>query len=298
MQKITPFLWFDNQTEEAVNFYISIFKDSRVVSIDRYPDEAPIEPMEGMQGKVLTEIFELAGARFMALDGGPIFRFTPAVSLFVNADSVAEIDQLWSRLSDGGSVLMPLQQYPFSEKFGWLNDKYGLSWQLNVGTRSPKITPFLMFVGDQHGKAEEAMRFYTSIFENSTIDSIERYGADEGGEPGKVKHARFRLNGQEFLAMESNLDHQFTFTEATSFYVDCDSQEEVDHFWNALSADPQSEQCGWLKDRYGVSWQIVPTILDKLLHDPNPEKAQSVMNAMLQMKKIDIKGLQAAYARA
>jgi predicted 3-demethylubiquinone-9 3-methyltransferase (glyoxalase superfamily) len=297
MQKITPFLWFDRQAEEAANFYTSLFDNSKIVSIDRYPDEAPAEVMKGMEGKVLTEIFELAGFRFMALDGGPAFKFTPAVSFFVNGDSAEEIDRLWARLSEGGSALMPLQQYPFSEKFGWIQDKYGLSWQLNVGARPQKITPFLMFVGEQHGKAEEAMNFYTSLFRNSGIESIARYGEGEDGQPGAVKHAVFRLNGQEFMAMESNLEHAFTFTEAISFYVDCESQDEVDYFWNRLSAVPEAEQCGWLKDKYGVSWQIVPTVLGQLMNDPDPEKSQRVMQAMLQMKKIDIAGLQEAYER-
>jgi predicted 3-demethylubiquinone-9 3-methyltransferase (glyoxalase superfamily) len=295
MQKITPFLWFDSQAEEAMNFYTSLFKDSRVVSLKRYPD-GPLEgPMAGMEGKVLTGVFELAGQRFMALDGGPHFRFTPAVSLFVNGATVEEIDAIWTRLADGGSVLMPLQQYPFSEKFGWVQDKYGLSWQLNVGARAQKITPFLMFVGEQHGKAEEAMNFYTSLFDNSAIEHIVRYGPGQEEEEGTVTHAVFRLNGQDFMAMDSNREHQFTFTEAISFYVECESQAEVDHFWYRLSTHPEAEQCGWLKDRYGLSWQIIPAALPELLNDPDPEKAQRVTEAMLQMKKIDVGALQAAY---
>jgi predicted 3-demethylubiquinone-9 3-methyltransferase (glyoxalase superfamily) len=142
MQKISPFLWFDHQAEEAVSFYTSLFDHSKVVSIDRYPDNPVDEHMKGMEGKVLTEIFELAKHRFMALNGGPIFKFTPSISFFVNGDSVEEVDQLWARLSDGGSILMPLQKYPFSEKYGWLADKYGLSWQLNVGARPQKSRPF------------------------------------------------------------------------------------------------------------------------------------------------------------
>jgi predicted 3-demethylubiquinone-9 3-methyltransferase (glyoxalase superfamily) len=142
------------------------------------------------------------------------------------------------------------------------------------------------------------MNFYTSLFSDSGIESIARYGADEGGAEGKVQQAVFRLNGQEFRAMESNLEHDFTFTEAISFYVECETQDEVDYFWNRLSAVPEAEQCGWLKDKYGVSWQIVPTALGQLMNDPDPEKSQRVMQAMLQMKKIDVKGLQQAYERA
>lgn len=294
MQKITPFLWFSTQAEEAMNFYTSIFPDSRVISIKRYPD-GPLEgPMAGMEGKVLTGIFELAGQRFMALDGGPTFKFTPAISLFVNCETAAEVDEMWGKLSGGGSVLMPLQQYPFSEKFGWLEDKYGLSWQLTLGAWAQKITPFLMFVGEQHGKAEEAMTFYTSLFDNSGIKQIERYGAGAAGQEGTVTHAVFNLNGQAFMAMDSNLEHAFTFTEAISFYVDCESQAEVDRLWDALSAHPEAEQCGWLKDRYGVSWQIIPAVVSEMMNEPDPEKAKRGMDAMLQMKKIDIRALQEA----
>lgn len=297
MQKIMPCLWFDTQTEDAMTLYSAGFPDSRINLIKRYPDGIEEGPMAGMGGKVLTAIFELAGQPFMALDGGPQFKFTPAVSLFVNAASADELDRLWNKLVDGASVLMPLQAYPFSEKFGWLVDKFGLSWQINLGRRAQKITPFLTFVGAQHGKAEEAIHFYTSLFKNSRIEKIERYGAgEEGGTEGTVKHAVFQLDGNDFMASESSYAHDFTFNEAISFYVECQTQEEVDHLWNNLSAYPEAEQCGWLKDKYGVSWQIVPKQLGELLEDPDPEKSGRVMQAMLQMKKLDIAGLQRAHA--
>src|SRR5690349_21905435 len=213
MQKITPFLWFDTQAEDAMKFYTSCFNNSKIVSINRYPEGPLDDPMKGMEGKVITGVFELAGQQFMALDGGPAFKFTPAISFFVNCETEEEVDHLWEKLSDGGMALMPLQKYPFSEKFGWIMDRYGLTWQVNLGARSQKITPFLMFVGKQHGNAEEAMNFYTSLFKNSSVERVERYGAGEDGENGTVKHAVFRLNGQEFMAIDSNAAHPFTFTE-------------------------------------------------------------------------------------
>lgn len=292
MQKITPYLWFDTQAEEAMTFYTSVFDNAKIVSIHRYPYGPLDGPMKGMEGKVINGVFELAGQRFMALDGGPAFKFTPAISFFVNCESEGELDRVWGKLSEGGAVLMPLQKYPFSEKFGWLEDRYGFSWQLNIGARPQKITPFLMFVGEQHGKAEEAMKFYTSLFANSGIEHIMRYNA---GDAGTVKHAVFRLSGQEFMAMESNRGHSFTFTEATSLFVECESQEEVDHFWYQLSADPNAEQCGWIKDKYGVSWQIVPTAVLELLRDSDPVRSRSVFDAVLQMKKIDIAALKQVY---
>lgn len=296
MQKITPFLWFDSHAEQAMQQYVTSFAPAQIRSIQRYPD-GPLEgPMAGKEGKVLTGVFELAGQQFMALDGGPTFKFTPAISFFVNCASAEEGDQLWAKLGDGGSTLMPYQAYPFSPKFGWLADAYGLSWQINLGERRQKITPMLMFVGAQHGKAEEALKFYLSLFPDSHLETLTYYEAADMGAAGSVKHALFKLAGQEFMAMDSNAEHNFGFTEALSLYVDCDSQAEVDHLWSALSADPAAEQCGWLKDKYGVSWQIVPSALARLMSDPDPEKSGRVMQAMLQMKKIDIVALERAYA--
>jgi predicted 3-demethylubiquinone-9 3-methyltransferase (glyoxalase superfamily) len=298
-QKITPYLWFHNQAEEAMNFYTSLFSDARIVEINRYPGGYEEGPLAGMEGKVIHGLFELAGYQFMALDGGPLFNFTPAISFFVNCEAEAEVDGLWNALAAGGEALMPLQAYPFSPRFGWIQDRYGLSWQLNMGESDAKITPFLLFVGPQHGRAEAAINDYTALFENSGIDRLMRYEAGEpGGVAGAIKHAAFTLNGQSFLAMDSGLEHAFTFNEAVSLYVNCDTQEEVDYLWQALSADPEAEQCGWLKDRYGVSWQIIPAILGELMNDPDPEKSRRVTDAMLQMKKIEIEGLKEAYERS
>jgi predicted 3-demethylubiquinone-9 3-methyltransferase (glyoxalase superfamily) len=305
MQKIVPCLWFDNNAEEAMNFYISVFAQfqaapdsSKIVSITRYPDEAPAEVMKGMEGKVLTGIFELAGYRFMALDGGPIFTFTPAISFFVRCHSTDEVDRYWASLSGGGNVLMPLDSYPFSEKYGWIQDRYGVSWQviLAEGAVEQTIVPSLVFVGDQAGKAEEAINFYAGVFGNAAVGDIERFGTNqEPDREGTVAYADFRLEGQPFAAMDSARLHDFTFNEAISFYVECATQAEVDTLWEPLSAVPESEQCGWLKDKYGVSWQIIPKRLGELMTDPDPEKSGRVLDAMLQMKKIDVAQLEAAY---
>lgn len=282
MQKITPFLWFDDQAEEAINFYVSIFKNSKVVNANRAPD-----------GKLFTATFQLEGQEFMALNGGPQFKFTPAVSFFVTCETAGEVDELWQKLSESGSVLMPLDTYPFSEKFGWLEDKYGLSWQLNVGSFPQKITPFFMYVGD-HGQAEEAIQLYTSLFADSRIINIERYGDGEDGVVGTVKQATFTLNGQLFMAIDGGADHSFTFTEANSFFVNCESQAEVDELWQKFTAEGEESMCGWLKDKFGVSWQIIPTTLMEMLGDEDPEKAKRVMDAMLQMQKIDTQKLEEA----
>jgi predicted 3-demethylubiquinone-9 3-methyltransferase (glyoxalase superfamily) len=289
MQKITPFLWFDTQAEEAAKFYTSLFDNSKIGSVRRYGDAGP-----GPKGSVMTLTFQLAGLRIMALNGGPQFAFTPAISLFVTCKTEKEIDALWKKLSERGKVFMELQKYPFSEKFGWVGDRFGLTWQLNLAGRETKITPFFMFVGQQHGKTEEAMRYWSTLFTGSRIDQIERYGAGREEPEGTVMHARFSLAGQEFMAMDSNREHSFTFTPAISMYVDCKTQEEVDELWEKLSAGGKKGQCGWLEDRYGVSWQIVPSALVELLGDKDPARSAKVMQAMLKMTKLDIKELQKA----
>jgi predicted 3-demethylubiquinone-9 3-methyltransferase (glyoxalase superfamily) len=152
-----------------------------------------------------------------------------------------------------------------------------------------KITPFLWF----NDQAEEAMNFYTAIFKNSKISSVSRYGEGGPGPQGSVMTATFELDGQEFMAL--NGGPLFTFTEAISFFVNCETQAEVDELWGKLTEGGEESQCGWLKDKFGLSWQIVPSVLGELLNDPDAEKAGRVMNAMLQMKKIDIAGLRAAY---
>lgn len=294
MQKIIPHLWFDNQAEEAAHFYASIFQHSKMGNTTHY-GEAGAEASGRQKGTVMTVTFELEGQQFIALNGGPHFHFSPAMSFSVNCQTQEEIDQLWEKLSTGGKVLMELAAYPFSEKYGWLEDKYGVSWQLNLAGGRQKITPSFLFVGEQYGKAEEAIRFYVSLFKHSSVIRMERDAASKQGVEGTVKHATFSLNGQEFIAMESNGEHLFTFTPAISLFVNCETQEEIDELWEKLSAGGEEVACGWLKDKYGVSWQIVPTVLGEMLHGPDSQRSEKVMRTLLQMKKLDIKTLQQAY---
>lgn len=296
LQKITPFLWFDTQAEEAANFYTSTFKNSKIKLITHYgPEGAKASGRE--EGSVMTVVFNLEDQEFIALNGGPVFEITPAISFYVNCETEQEIDTLWEKLSEGGTVLMQLNKYPFSEKFGWLKDKFGVTWQLMIGEGMQKITPFLMFGGEQSGKAEEAINFYVSLFPNSGIIHLERYESTEDEIEGSIKYARFSLDEQEFLVMDSIKEHTFTFTPALSLVINCESQEEVDHFWDKLTqgGDERAQQCGWLKDKYGVSWQIVPLEIEEMISDTDPEKSRRVMQAMLQMKKLDINALRDAY---
>lgn len=296
MQKMVPFLWYNEDAEEAVSRYTSIFKNSRIGKLVRY-NEAGAKAAGRPEGSVMTAVFELDGKEFAAINGGPVFKFTPATSLYVSCESEEEINRVYEELSPGGSTLMPFQKYPFSEKYCWITDKFGLSWQLNLEQREQKITPALLFLNKQAGRAEEAINLYLSIFDNSSIKYIARYEAGEEGIEGRIKHATFTLNGQDLIAMDSHTNGDFTFNEAFSFVINCDTQEELDYFWERLSegGNEKAQQCGWLKDKFGVSWQIVPAILPKLLAGDDAEKSQRVMQAMMQMQKLDIARLQNAY---
>lgn len=291
MQKITPHLWFDKEAKEAAKLYTSLFENSEI------KNSITLHDTPSGDADVITIM--LAGQEFMLLNGGPFFKFNPSVSFLVACKTKDEVDKLWQELSKSGSVLMELGEYPFSEKYGWLQDKYGLPWQIMfMGDREikEKFTPTLMFVGDQCGKAEEAINMYSSIFHDAKVGDIMRYGkGEEPDKEGTVRHAAFTLEGQSFAAMDSARKHDFRFNEAISFMVNCDTQEEIDYYWERLSADPKAEQCGWLKDKYTLSWQIVPTIMNKMLDDRDPEKLARVTQAFLQMKKFDIEKLKQAY---
>ncbi|HEX6263411.1 MAG TPA: VOC family protein [Actinomycetota bacterium] len=289
MQKITPHLWYDREAQEAAELYSSILPDSRVTNVTTIHDTPT--------GDTDIVSFELMGQPFMAISAGPLFRFTPAVSFLISCGTKEEVDAIWERLSERGTALMPLDSYPFSDRYGWTEDRYGLSWQVMLADEEPaqRITPTLMFVNEVSGKAEEAIAFYASVFPDSRVGPILRYGADEApDEEGTIKHAAFRLAGQEFAAMDSALGNS-GFNEAISFLVSCGTQEEIDDYWDSLSAVPQAEQCGWLKDRYGLSWQVVPSAMDEMMATGTEDQIARVTQAFLQMKKFDLAELQRAY---
>jgi predicted 3-demethylubiquinone-9 3-methyltransferase (glyoxalase superfamily) len=305
MQKITPHLWFDREAKEATEFYASIFPDSQVINTTTLHNTP--------SGDADVVSFELWGQKFMAISAGPLFKFNPSVSFIVNFDPLLfdrssspekdareKIDRVWEKLSEGGTVLMPIDKYPFSERYGWIQDKYGLSWQLILtnpeGEPRPAILPSLMFVGDNAGRAEEAINFYLSVFKDSKMGLVYRYGPNqEPDKEGTIMFADFMLENYWFAAMDSAHEHNFTFNEAVSFMVYCDTQKEIDYYWEKLSAVPEAEQCGWLKDKYGLSWQIVPTAMDEMMKDKDEKKIARVTEAFLKMKKFDIAELKKAY---
>ena len=291
MPKITPHLWYDTQAVEAAEFYSKTFPDSKINKVTTLRNTP--------SGDTDLVSFELFAQPFMAISAGPLFTFNPSVSFLVSCEEADEVDAHWSKLSDGGTALMELDSYPFSKRYGWTTDRYGLSWQLMLaeeGMPGQRITPTLMFVGDVCGKTEEAINLYTTVFPHSGTGNIMRYGTgEEPDREGTIRFAGFALDGFQFAAMDSAREHNFAFNEAISFIVSCKSQDEIDHYWR-LSAVPESEQCGWLKDAYGLSWQVTPTAMDEMLSNGTPEQVARVTKEFLAMKKFDIAELERAYA--
>lgn len=269
---IYPCLWFDGKAKEAADFYCSVFPETHITTENQ-----------------LVVTIEALGQKMMFLNGGPHFTINPSISFFITFETTEEVDETWEKLVQEGLVMMPLDKYDWSEKYGWVQDKFGVSWQLSAGkpeSVGQKLTASLMFTRNYAGKAEQAIQYYTSMFKDSSVIGILRYSATDPDVEGTVKHAQFILGKQVFMAMDSSLSHVFNFNEAISLVVDCDTQEEIDYYWDKLSAVPEAEQCGWLKDKFGISWQIVPTILGKLMSDPT--RSERVVNAFLKMKKFDI----------
>lgn len=291
---IAPCLWFDDQAEAAAALYVSAFPDAQLRGTAHYPSSAP-NPSGRPPGSVLTVDFTVAGQRFTALNGGPAFALNPSISFFVFLPSPGDVDRLYGVLHDGGQALMPLDAYPWSDRYAWVADRFGVTWQLMAvpGIERATIAPCLMFTGEQHGRAREAMEHYLSAFPGSSVEFTDSYSADEGAE-GTVKHARFALSGQPMAAMDSNYEHGFSFNEGVSLQVLCADQGQIDHYWRALSDGGEQGPCGWLKDRFGVSWQVVPEAIDEWMNHPDPAARERAFQAMLTMGKLDIEGLRRA----
>lgn len=301
MSTITPHLWFDTQAREAAEFYADVFPESSVENVTTLHDTP--------SGDCDVVSFRVWGQEFMAISAGPIFTINPSISFMVNFDPSREpdaaelLDRVWDRLIDGGTALMPLGEYPFSKHYGWVQDRFGVSWQLILtnpdGDPRPPIVPSLMFVGDVVGKAEEATDFYISLFDDAARGQIARY--PEGSTPdapGTVMFCDLRIGDTWLAAMDSAHDHKFAFNEAVSLLVRCADQAEIDRYWDALSAVPEAEQCGWLKDRFGVSWQITSAEMDDMLGKGTPEQIARVTQAFMPMKKFDVAALRRAYEGA
>jgi predicted 3-demethylubiquinone-9 3-methyltransferase (glyoxalase superfamily) len=272
-EKNTPCLWYDGQAKEAAALYCSVFANAKITG----------------QSPIVTAI-DINGQNFTLLDGGPMYQPNPSISFYYICEDEKELDRIWNAFTKEGTVMMGLDKYPWSEKYGWVADKFGISWQLSLGKLSDvgqKITPCFLFAGKQYGRVDEAIEHYSSLFKDFIVDGVLRYGANEApDEEGKVKHAQVGFNGQKFMLMESAHQHNFTFSEGISLTIHCSTQEEIDYYWERLTESGTESMCGWLKDKFGVSWQIIPIVLNTIMSDP--AKAGKAAKAFMSMRKLNI----------
>ncbi len=274
-KNIYPCLWFNDNAQEAADFYCNTFNNTKIVSKND-----------------MVVIFEIEGLQLMGLNGGPMYSINPSISLFVTCETTVEIELLWQKLIQNGKVMMALDSYPWCEKYGWLEDQFGMTWQLFLGSLpkdGQKIIPNMLFVGNQYGNATAAINHYSDIFIDSKAYRIEKYAANEVQAEGNLKFGHFALLDQHFSAMDGFGGHEFEFNEAVSFVVSCKNQAEIDYYWSKLFQGGSEGQCGWLKDKFGVSWQIVPEILSQLMSEKASRK--NLIQAFMKMKKFDIQTL-------
>ncbi len=282
---IFPCLWFNGDGKEAADFYCEIFNG-------KITADTPV---------VLN--IKLFGQKLMFLNAGPQFEKHASISFTILCESEDEVQQYWNNLIKNGIILMDLAEYPWSKKYGWVRDQFGVTWQIYLGESKgdQRIIPTLMFIHQNNGQAKKAIEFYTSIFPNSKVGGILKYGEGVGNENHEIseniQHADFEIDHYTMFCMDNSHDHQFDFNEGISMVVMTDDQIQTDHLWNSLLLDGGRESmCGWLKDQFGVSWQIVPKRLLELMNDfDQPQKAQKVVEAMMGMQKIVIADLEHAY---
>ncbi|RYD69598.1 MAG: VOC family protein, partial [Sphingobacteriales bacterium] len=220
MNTIYPCIWFNDNAIEAAEFYSTVFEDVKI------HDCTPM---------VVT--FYIKGTQFMALNGGPMFKPNPSISFFTVCKTEEEIDNAWDKLKEGGEILMPLDTYAWSARYGFIQDKYGVTWQLSLARENeePAVFPSMMFTGAENGNAFKAINFYTSLFENSKVEVIAEYEQGEQDTTGNIKYGQFNLEGFKVAVMDSSMPHHFGFNEGVSFVVNCHTQEEIDFFWLNLS---------------------------------------------------------------
>ncbi|WP_156887595.1 VOC family protein [Propionicicella superfundia] len=293
MQRITPNLWFNGNAAEAADFYARVLPRTTVTHTDYYPTDGLPDFQRDMAGKELVVEFEVDGYRFLGINAGPEFPINPSLSFMLNFDPSVDaaardrLDEVWAALSEDGTVLMPLGAYDFSPRYGWLQDRYGTPWQLMLtdpaGEPRPFVIPCLLFGGAAQNRAGEAVEYYTSVFPGSRVGTLVPYPEDTGpAATGSVMFADIELAGQWLALMDSVVEQDYSFTPGVSLMIACADQAEIDHFWDALSAVPEAEQCGWCADRFGVSWQVVPGNWNEYMERPG------AYQKMLQMKKIDL----------
>lgn len=300
MQKIIPSIWCAGTADDMAAFYAATLPDTRIVHNDRYPMEGLLDFQRDMAGKTITVDLSIGGFRLNLLNAGDEFAPNPSISFMVDFDPAAydgehaaraALDHAWIGLAESGKILIPLGEYPYSPRYGWVQDRFGVSWQLMLAPdgspRRPPVVPSLMFSGPNQNRAAEALAAYVDIF-GGEIGTSAPYAEQTGpATAGALMFGDAELAGQWFAAMDSGTEQDYTFTEGVSLIVNCADQDEIDRLWGALSQHPDAEQCGWCRDAFGVSWQVVPENMGELL------KAPGAFPAMLQMKKIVIADLHA-----
>lgn len=292
MQRIVPNIWFNQNAAEAAAYYAEIFPGGRVTGTQYYPTQGLPDFQAEMAGKVLTVDFEVGGSRIIGINAGPEFPVNPSISFMLNFDPSMDpqardhLDELWEKLADGGQVLMPLTDYPFSPRYGWVADRYGVTWQLILtnpeGEPRPFVIPSLMFGQAAQNKAGEALEFYAEVFAGQVGMTAPYPTATGPAAAGSLMFGEVELFGQWLTAMDSAVEQDFSFTCGVSLMVLCADQAELDRYWERLSAVPEAEICGWCADRFGVSWQLVPADLDALMAKPG------AYEKLMAMTKIDI----------
>lgn len=293
MQKITPFLWFEKDMKAVTDFYLSVFPGSTTSYVGSLSDTP--------SGNVDMATLTIYGKELSLMTAGPYLPFNPSVSFNISCESEEEVRALFLKLNQGGTVLMELGDYPFAKTYAWVADKYGVSWQLmfSEGQQSDqRVTPSFMFVGEVWGRAEEALQFYTKIFKNSRVDY--KMPHDATTEPREsantVRYASFVLEGERFSIMDGKKESPFSLSQAISYMVNCETQEEIDYYWAALTEGGKEVQCGWLNDKFGMPWQIVPTAMGRMISTGTKEQIMRVTAAFMKMKKFDIATLERAFA--
>jgi len=297
MLPIKPHIWFDNQAKEAAEFYTSLMPDSSITYANTL--HMPFGDCDVVD-------FVFAGQSFLGINGGPGLKVNPSISFMINfdpsrdPDAAKRIDEVWNKLTQNGNILMPLDKYPFSERYGWVADKYGVSWQLILtkpaGEERPVIVPSIMYTGSVSGRAEEAIDFYCTIFKDAKRGTTARYPAGMAPDKeGSLMFADFYIDSTWLAAMDSARNHDFAFNDALSLLIPCETQEEIDYFWSALTADGQPGQCGWLKDKFGVSWQVASTVMFEAMKNGSQEQIDRITQAFMTMQKVDVATLKQAY---
>ena len=290
MQKLLPTIWFNGTAPEAADFYCQTFTSAQILSSSNYPSEGlPAGQEELAQQPMLIEL-EIDGFRIQLLNADDHFSPNPSISFMVNfnpadhADPRAAIDELWAKLSQDGTVLMPLESYDFSDYYGWCADRYGVSWQLILRPadqpKRPLIQPAMLFTDPAQGKAGAASEKYVKVLRRLGPSSV-GYRVNYPDDPESILYAEAQIAGEHFIVMDSNVDHDFGFTPGFSFTLLCSGQDEIDAIWQDLAAVEQP--CGWCQDEFGVSWQVIPDNMEQLMSKPG------AYERLMQMKKIEIK---------